>query len=499
MTVKEWTTGVVKQAEIDKYLVKGKDFIDEASIARELERQRQPDALLVRDILQKSLEIKTLSPAETAVLLNVEEPALLAGMRETARAVKQRVYDNRIVFFAPLYLSNLCVNKCLYCGFREDNKEERRQRLSMEEVTREAAAVIDEGHKRVIAVYGEHPRSDADYIASSLAAIYSAKRPTPSGNGFNAIRRVNVNAAPMEVAGLRKLWRAGIGTYQVFQETYHRGRYATLHAPDTVKGNYRWRLYAMHRAMEAGIEDVAIGALFGLHDWKFEVMGLLHHALDLERQFGIGPHTVSFPRIQPAPGSFVSEHSPYRVDDETAPRLVTVLRLAIPYSGLIVTAREHPSIRRRLLRLGCTQTDASSRIGIGAYTRGGFQQENADAVQFMLGDERGLDEVIRELAEDGMIASFCTAGYRCGRTGERIMSMLEKGVEGKYCKLNAVLTFREYLDDYASPATREAGQRLVERELAEIEADPFFADGRLLSVFRAYYDRLGNGERDLYM
>ncbi|MDR0766672.1 MAG: radical SAM protein, partial [Odoribacteraceae bacterium] len=291
MTVKEWTRGVIKQQEIDKYLDKGKDFIDKTAIEQELERQRRPETRRVREILQKSLEIKTLSPAETATLLNVEDPALLAEMQETALAVKRKVYDNRIVFFAPLYLSNLCVNNCLYCGFREENKEEKRHVLSMEEVTREAAAVIDEGHKRVIAVCGEHPRSDVDYMADTLAAIYSVKRTTPSGKGFNNIRRVNVNAAPMEIAALRKLWRAGIGTYQVFQETYHRGRYAELHAPSSIKGNYRWRLYAVHRAMDAGIEDVAIGALFGLHDWRFEVMGLLHHALDLERHFGVGPHT----------------------------------------------------------------------------------------------------------------------------------------------------------------------------------------------------------------
>ncbi|MDR2413671.1 MAG: [FeFe] hydrogenase H-cluster radical SAM maturase HydG [Odoribacteraceae bacterium] len=499
MTVKEWTTGVIKQAEIDRYLAGGKDFIDEAGIERELARQRQPDAGRVREILQKSLEIKTLSPAETAALLNVEDPALLEEMQETARAVKRKVYDNRIVFFAPLYLSNLCVNNCLYCGFREENKEETRHALSMEEVKRETAAVIDEGHKRVIAVYGEHPRSDADYIVDSLAAIYSVKRETPSGKGFNNIRRVNVNAAPMDIASLDKLRRAGIGTYQVFQETYHRGRYAELHAPASIKGNYRWRLYAVHRAMEAGIDDVAIGALFGLHDWRFEVMGLLHHALDLERQFGVGPHTVSFPRMQPARGSIVSERSPYLVDDESARRLVTAIRLAIPCSGLIVTARERPSARRELLHLGCTQTDASTRLGIGAYARGLKQEENADKVQFTLGDQRSLDEVVRELAEDGVITSFCTAGYRCGRTGERIMTMLEKGVEGKYCKLNAVLTFREFLNDYASPATREAGERLIEREIREIEADAFFSGRGLLPLFSSYRERLEQGERDLYM
>lgn len=499
MKIQDWIRQVICQDEIDKYLVNGQDFIDEKRIQELLCARGEPDVGRVRDILRKSLEIKLLTLEETAVLLQVTDPGLLEEMRETALEVKKKVYDNRIVFFAPLYCSNVCVNRCVYCGFRSDNREEKRHVLTQEEIRRETEAVIDEGHKRLIAVYGEHPRSDADYIADSIATIYATKRPTPSGNGFNNIRRVNVNAAPMCVADLRKLWRAGIGTFQVFQETYHRKRYAELHPADTVKGNYHWRLYAMHRAMDAGIDDVAIGALFGLYDWKFEVMGLVSHALDLERQFGIGPHTVSFPRMQPAPGSFLSENSPYRVDDAAFKRLVTVLRLAIPYTGLIVTAREHAELRREIIGYGCTQTDASSKIGIGAYAGKKLQEENADKVQFMLGDQRSLDEVVRELADDGYITSFCTAGYRCGRTGDKIMNLLEKGVEGKFCKLNAVLTFREYLNDYASPETRVAGEKLIEKELAEIQAAPFFTDTKLLPTFLNYYKRITGGERDLYM
>lgn len=499
MSVKDWTAGVIKQAEIDKYLMNGKDFIDEGKIFTELEQGKNPDKQQVRDILKKSLDVKILTPAEVAMLLNVEDPELLQEMQEAALEVKRKVYDNRIVFFAPLYLSNLCVNSCKYCGFRAENSEEVRHVLTMDEVRDEVAAVIDEGHKRMIAVYGEHPKNGADYIAESISTIYSVKRTTPTGNSFNNIRRVNVNAAPMETADLKKLWRAGIGTYQVFQETYHRERYAELHPANTIKGNYRWRLYAMHRAMEAGIDDVAIGALFGLYDWKFEIMGLLYHALDLEHQFGIGPHTVSFPRMQPAPGSFLSENSPYLVKDDAMRRVVTVLRLAIPYSGLIVTAREDAELKRELIRFGCTQTDASSKLGIGAYSKKLKQEENPDKVQFMLGDQRSLDEVVRELATDGMITSFCTAGYRCGRTGDKIMNLLEKGVEGKFCKLNAVLTFREYLNDYASPETREIGEKLIEQELREIENTAFFSDKKLLPTFRSYYDRIAKGERDLYM
>ena len=499
MNVKEWVQQVIKPAEIEKYLVNGKDFIDVESIWSNLEKYKNPDKGQVRDILQKSLDIKLLSPEETAVLLNVEDPDLLEEMRATALEVKKRVYDNRIVFFAPLYCSNLCVNSCVYCGFRSDNCAEKRHVLTMDEVRRETEAIIDEGHKRLIAVYGEHPQSDADYIAESMGQIYATKRVTPTGNGFNNIRRININAAPMSIADLRKLWRAGIGTYQVFQETYHPQRYAELHPANTIKGNYRWRLYAMHRAMDAGIDDVAIGALFGLYDWRFEVMGLIHHAHDLERQFGIGPHTISFPRMQPALGSFVSENSPYLVRDDAFKRLVMILRLAVPYTGLIVTARERAELRREIINYGCTQTDASTKIGIGAYSEKKQQDENADKVQFTLGDERSLDEVVRELANDGYITSFCTAGYRCGRTGDKIMNLLEKGVEGKFCKLNAVLTFREYLNDYASPETREIGEKLIARELQEIENMPFFTDKKLLPTFRSYYDRIARGERDLYM
>lgn len=499
MDIKEWVRQVVRPAEIEKYLVNGKDFVDEAYIFQCLEQHRQPDRAQVRDIIKKSLGIHLLTPAETAVLLNVEDPELLEEMQEAALEVKKKVYDNRIVFFAPLYCSNLCVNGCVYCGFRSENCTEKRHVLTPEEIRRETEAVIDEGHKRLIAVFGEHPLSDADYMADAMRTIYATRRTTPTGSGFNNIRRININAAPMSIDELRKLWRAGIGTYQVFQETYHHERYAELHPANTIKGNYRWRLYAMHRAMDAGIDDVAIGALFGLYDWRFEVMGLVMHAHDLERQFGIGPHTISFPRMQPAPGSFVSENSPYRVDDAAFKRLVTVLRLAVPYTGLIVTAREQAELRREIIGYGCTQTDASSKIGIGAYAEKKTQEKNPDKVQFMLGDERSLDEVVRELAGDGYITSFCTAGYRCGRTGDKIMSLLEKGVEGKFCKLNAVLTFREYLNDYASAETQKVGERLIEKELQEIERMPFFTDKKLLPTFLNYYKRITAGERDLYM
>ncbi|MDD3807403.1 MAG: [FeFe] hydrogenase H-cluster radical SAM maturase HydG [Candidatus Marinimicrobia bacterium] len=502
-SISSWIDQVIKQEEIDKYLIKGEDFIDEIEIYRHLEENQNPDKKRIRDILQKSLAIKRLNPDETAALIQVKDPEMWEEMFTAGLKVKQKVYDNRIVFFAPLYCSNLCVNSCVYCGFRKDNTHEKRRILTMEEVQEETRAVVTEGHKRMIVVFGEHPLSDAEYMAEAIKNIYKVK--VPARQGYGEIRRVNVNAAPMSIDELKKLWEAGIGTYQVFQETYHKKMYKEVH-PNGLKANYRWRLYALHRAMDAGIDDVAIGALFGLYDWRFEVMGLLYHTIDLERHFGIGPHTISFPRLTPASGSWLSTHSPWKVDDDTFKKLVTILRLAVPYTGLIITARERADLRREVIKVGCTQTDASTKIGIGGYTEAlkvlnTLQNTNQDedAQQFILGDTRRLDDVIRELAEMGMITSFCTAGYRCGRTGDKIMGLLKSCTEGKFCKLNAVLTFKEYLEDYASPETKAIGEKLLEKELAEIRSIPFFKRGKLLENFETYYQRVASGERDVYI
>jgi len=497
MNPKEWASQVIRQEEIDKYLIGGKDFIDEGEILQKLEENKNPDPQRIRDILQKSMSIQRLEPDETAALLSVTDPELLSEMEETALKVKRKVYDNRIVFFAPLYCSNLCVNSCLYCGFRKENSEEKRRILSLDEVKREAESVIDEGHKRLIMVYGEHPLSDADYMVDTIKAVYSVKRKSPRGTGYGNIRRVNINAAPMSTADLKKLWEAGIGTFQVFQETYNRNLYSRLH-PAGPKSDFRWRLYALHRAMDAGVDDVATGALFGLYDWKFEVMGLLYHAMDLEKQFGIGPHTVSFPRITPASGSDLSTNSKYLVSDEDFKRIVTVLRLSIPYTGMIVTAREEPGIKKEVIKLGCTQTDASSKIGIGGYSEAASEQI-AEKQQFTLGETRSLDAVIREMAEMGMISSFCTAGYRCGRTGDKIMNLLTECVEGKFCKLNAILTFKEYLQDYGSDETRAIGEKLIQREMAEVRQIPFFKEHNLIAPLEDYHERISKGERDLYL
>ncbi|OQX54260.1 MAG: [FeFe] hydrogenase H-cluster radical SAM maturase HydG [Candidatus Omnitrophica bacterium 4484_213] len=475
-----------KEDKITRFMHNGSDFINEEEIEKLLEENKNPPKSKVKDIIQKSLSIQRLDPDETASLLSVKDRDLWKEIFEAAGEVKKRVYDNRIVTFAPLYLSNFCANSCLYCAFRKENTKEVRRRLTLDEVKKETEVLISLGHKRLIVVYGEHPLSDIDYIAETIKTIYATK----VGNG--EIRRVNVNASPMPVGKLKILKETGIGTYQVFQETYHHQTYKKVH-PAGRKSDYKWRLYSMHRAFEAGVDDVGIGVLFGLYDWQFEVMGLLYHTIDLEGKFGVGPHTISFPRLEPAANTPFIQESKYKVSDGDFKKLIAVLRLSVPYTGMILTAREGPQIRREVIPLGVTQTDASTRIGIGAYSDR-YDEQEGERQQFLLGDTRTLDEVIRELALNGYITSFCTAGYRCGRTGKCIMQLLKTGEEGGFCKLNAVLTFREWLDDFAGNKTKKVGEVIIEKEIEEIkEKIPQF-----FSKFMEYYQRIKSGERDLY-
>ncbi len=486
------TRPIIRPEQVDKYMTDGRDFIDHAAIEELLAVRGEPDELMIEDILAKSLAVQTLSPAETALLLRVRNPETLERMRWVAAAVKRKVYDNRIVTFAPLYMSSYCINDCLYCGFRRSNTTQQRRTLTLSEVKDEAAELAGRiGHKRLIVVYGEHPRSDVNYIASTLEAVYSVKVKTRKG--FGQIRRCNVNAAPMSIEDLRVLKKAGLGTYQVFQETYHRPTYERVHPAGTIKSNYLWRLYSMHRAMEAGIDDVGLGALFGLYDWRYELMALLYHAIELERQFGIGPHTISFPRLEPATNTPFTQRPEHSVKDDDFERLVTVLRLAVPYTGMILTAREPADLRRRILPLGCTQMDAGSRIDIGGYACEPDTPQGDDQ-QFFLGDTRSLDTVIRELAEAGYITSFCTAGYRCGRTGSKIMNLLRTGAEGRFCKLNAVITFREWLDDFASPETMVAGEKVIASEIDQIRRNR----PDVFEQFMDFYGKTQDGRRDLF-
>ena len=486
LSTADWMRDMIKEDEITRFMDNGSDFINEEEIEKLLGENKKVEPRRVRDIIQKSLSVETLKPEETAILLNVEDDDLWEEIFRAGGEVKKQVYDNRIVTFAPLYLSNFCVNSCLYCAFRKQNASETRRRLVPHEVRAETEAIVSTGHKRLIVVYGEHPLSDIDYMADTIKTIYETK----VGNG--EIRRVNVNAAPMSIEKCKILKETAIGTYQIFQETYHHETYKNVH-PAGIKSDYRWRLYALHRAQEAGIDDVAIGALFGLYDWRFEVLGLLYHAIDMEKHFGVGPHTISFPRLEPAASTPFIQESKYKVSDEDFKKLVAVIRLSVPYTGMILTARETPEIRREVLPLGITQMDASTRIGIGAYSEQYTEQE-AERQQFLLGDTRSLDDVIKELALDGQITSFCTAGYRCGRTGECIMDLLKCGKERWFCKLNAVLTFTEYLIDFATDETKQAGEKVIEEEIKELQAK----FPQVMPKFREYLRRIENGERDLY-
>lgn len=487
-----WVKGKICNDQTQKYLSKNQDFINDVLINKALLANRSVDRCKVESILEKSLAIQTLTLDEVAALLSVSDKDLLLKMQDVAAKVKHKVYDNRIVTFAPLYMSNLCVNNCLYCGFRKDNLEVERRRLNLDEVRAETEVLAGQiGHKRLIVVYGEHPQTDIDYMLSTIEAIYKIKSKTK--NGYGQIRRVNVNAAPLSIEDLKNLKGIGLGTYQVFQETYHRSTYQNLHPRGTLKADYHWRLYSMHRAFEAGIDDVGIGVLFGLYDWRFEVMALVAHARELEEKFGVGPHTISFPRLEQAANTPFTQNSKHKVSDTDFGKLVTVIRLAVPHTGMILTARETEQVRRKVIPLGCTQIDASTRIGVGAYSDRNAQQVG-QRQQFFLGDTRSLDEVIQELSKAGYITSFCTAGYRCGRTGKCIMELLKTGAEGKLCKLNAVLTFREWLDDFASPKTKKFGETIIQKELNEIQSTipKFFP--QLLQ----HYERIKAGERDLY-
>ena len=435
------------------------DFIDDGRLQGLLDAPR-PDAARVRDVIARSLAKQALSVEETAVLLRADQPELTEEVFDAARRLKRDVYGNRIVLFAPLYIGNLCVNDCQYCGFRRTNPDAVRRTLDTAEVRRQVTALEECGHKRLILVFGEHPRYDAEFIAATVRTVYGVRV------GHGEIRRVNINAAPLDVPGYKTVKDAGIGTYQVFQETYHHATYGLYHPSDTRKGDYLYRLDALSRAQEGGIDDVGIGALFGLYDWRFEVLGLVAHALHLQARYSVGPHTISFPRLQPAQGVHLEDR--WLVSDDDFKRLVAILRLAVPYTGLILTARERADLRREVMAFGVSQIDAGSRIELGGYTEAGDAQ-CMEREQFLLGDIRSLDQVMRELVEDGYVPSFCTACYRLGRTGEHFMEFAIPGFIKRFCTPNALTTLMEYLVDYASPQTRQAGEALIAAEIDKIE------------------------------
>ncbi|MGI6717624.1 MAG: [FeFe] hydrogenase H-cluster radical SAM maturase HydG [Bacteroidales bacterium] len=446
----------------------------------------------VREIIQKSLNKQRLTLEETAVLINTTDKDLVEEIKAGAHELKKRIYGNRIVLFAPLYVGNRCINNCKYCGFRVSNKQQIRKTLTDEELIQSVEALENDGQKRLILVYGEHPDYSAEYIAHTVKVTYGVKK----GNG--EIRRVNINAAPLDIEGFRTVKEAGIGTYQIFQETYHPEAYSWYH-PSGNKKDFDWRLTSMDRAQEAGLDDNGIGVLFGLYHWQFEVMALVRHTNHLEACYNVGPHTISFPRIKDA--STINLDQKYMVDDETFIKIIAILRLAVPYTGLILTARENPKFRSEAIKYGISQIDGGTNLQIGDYRYHHSKVENKpkdqdlNREQFKINDDRSLGDIIENLLDDEYLPSFCTACYRLKRTGEHFMEFSVPGFIKRYCTPNAILTLLEYLMDYATPEVREKGFKLIQKEVDELEQ----SEGAVnIDELKDRIERVKQGERDLY-
>ncbi|MEA4905535.1 MAG: [FeFe] hydrogenase H-cluster radical SAM maturase HydG [Petrimonas sp.] len=435
----------------------------------------------VKEVIAKSLAKNRLNLEEVAVLINATDSESVQLIKEGARELKKKIYGNRIVLFAPLYVGNKCSNNCAYCGFKASNKDAVRKTLSDDELVKEIEALEDNGQKRLILVYGEHAQYNPEFIAHTVKMAYSVKK----DNG--EIRRVNINAAPLDIEGFRVVKKAGIGTYQVFQETYHREAYKTYHLRGK-KADFDYRLTSLDRAQEAGLDDVGIGALFGLYDWRFEVMGLVRHTNHLEACYNVGPHTISFPRIKDA--SMLDLGDEYFVADEDFTRLVAILRLAVPYTGMILTAREPAGLRDKLIQFGVSQIDGGTKIELGSYAE---KEQNHDLKkgQFRINDDRTLNQIIDELLQQDMLPSFCTACYRLGRTGEHFMEFSVPGFIKRFCTPNAILTLAEYLVDYAPEHTAEKGWDVIEKNIPELNET-------VQQQVREKIEKIKQGERDLY-
>lgn len=468
------------------YNVKSKvatEFIDDEEILSTLEyaKANKRNGELIDEILEKAKECKGLSHREAAVLLECDLQDKNEKMYELAQEIKQKFYGNRIVMFAPLYLSNYCVNGCTYCPYHYKNKHISRKKLTQEEIKKEVIALQDLGHKRLALETGEDPiNSPIEYVLESIKTIYSIKHK----NG--AIRRVNVNIAATTVENYRKLKEAGIGTYILFQETYNKKIYEELH-PTGPKHDYAYHTEAMDRAMEGGIDDVGMGVLFGLNMYRYDFVGLLMHAEHLEATMGVGPHTISVPRIRPAddinPDEFTNA-----ISDDIFAKIVAVLRIAVPYTGLIVSTRESQKSRERVLHLGVSQISGASSTSVGGYAEKEKEEENS--AQFDVSDNRTLDEIVNWLLEMGHIPSFCTACYREGRTGDRFMSLVKSGQIANCCQPNALMTLKEYLEDYASEDTRKKGEEVIKNEI------PRITNEKVKKRVLEHLEDLNEGKRD---
>jgi len=459
------------------------DFINEREIADLLAESRSPDPAQVRELLAKAREMRGLTMDEVACLSHVECPQLLSELFSTAKAIKEEIYGSRLVLFAPLYISNRCGNECTYCAFRASNKELNRRTLRQEEIAEETRTLIRQGHKRVLVVAGEAlPHQGFRYILETIKTIYDTRI------GPGEIRRVNINLAPQTVERFRQLKDAEIGTYQLFQETYHRATYANVHLAGR-KSDYDWRATVFDRAMAAGIDDVGIGVLFGLYDWRFEALAMMQHIRHLEQAFGCGPHTISFPRIEPAVGSELAARPPYAVSDADFLKLIAIMRLAVPYTGMIMSTRETAEVRRATFAVGISQISAGSRTDPGGYQDG---EGDPNGSQFQLGDHRSVEEVVRDIVSLGYVPSFCTACYRTGRTGQDFMDLAKPGEIKYHCHPNALSTFLEYLCDYAGPVAKSAGENLISIELQQM-------DGQQTASTLPMLNKVRGGERDVFI
>lgn len=458
------------------------EFINDAEIQESLAyaEQNKNNREVVRAILEKARQMKGITHREAVVLLDCELEEENREIEKLAKEIKERFYGKRIVMFAPLYLSNYCINGCVYCPYHIKNRHIARKKLTQEEIRQEVIALQDMGHKRLAIEAGEDPvNNPLEYILESIHTIYSIKHK----NG--AIRRVNVNIAATSVENYKKLKDAGIGTYILFQETYDKKAYEELH-PSGPKSDYAYHTEVMDRAMEAGIDDVGCGVLFGLDKYRYELAGIIMHAEHLEAKFGVGPHTISVPRVCPADDIDPAELN--AISDEIFQKIVAVIRIAVPYTGMIVSTRESQKVREKVLDLGISQISGGSRTSVGGYVEEEPEEENS--AQFDVTDRRSLDEVVNWLLGMGYIPSFCTACYREGRTGDRFMSLLKSGQIVNCCQPNALMTLKEYLEDYASPDTKEKGEKVI-REQLEVITNPVVKEKA-----KEYIGNIHEGQRD---
>jgi len=459
-------------------------FIDAKEIEGFLTGQK-PEKQEVEAVIAKALHKQRLNMQDTATLIKADDPESVLMIKQAAKNLKEAVYGNRIVLFAPLYVGSYCMNNCAYCGFRMENREAVRTTLSREQLIQEVEALEDEGQKRLILVFGEHKQYLPEFIADTVRTVYSVKK------GRGEIRRVNINAAPLDIEGFRMVKEAGIGTYQIFQETYHPEMYQLYHQAGPKK-NYNNRLTALDYAQEAGLDDVGIGVLFGLYDWRFETLALVRHTNHLEACYNVGPHTISFPRMQEASNMVFNFNKQYKLSDADFVRMVAILRLAVPYTGLICTARENSDVRHEVLQYGVSQIDGGTKLEIGAYSEKSNTPQDLNREQFHVSDSRSLHHVIDTLLDDGYLPSFCTACYRKGRTGEHFMEFSVPGFIKRFCTPNAIYTLAEYLEDYASEAQKQKGYQLIEQQLTQLEKP-------LAALIRITLERVKRGERDLYL